>query len=102
MRSDNKEFPDDFDEYSKFIVSICNYCQPNYGSMGGIVGYLYDSAKDAIRWHKAKPKEYINLIMAIGRLAYLSDEDFNKIAIDSDIEEMDLRTLNNLAIALKE
>ena len=57
---------------------MCNYCQPDYGGIGGVVGYLYDSAKDAIKWHKAKPKEYIKLIMAIGRLVYLSEDDFTK------------------------
>ena len=71
--------------------------------MGGVVGYLYQSAKDSIKWHKQKPKEFINLIMDIGRLTYLPNEEFEKISAikDIEIEEMDARTLNNLAIAMQ-
>jgi hypothetical protein len=71
--------------------------------MSGVVGYLYQSAKDSIKWHRQKPKELINLIMDIGRLVYLPDEEFEKISIESDvkIEELDARTLNNLAIAMQ-
>jgi len=70
--------------------------------MSGVVGYLYQSAKDSIKWHKQKPKELINLIMDIGRLVYMPDEEFEKISVtDVEIEEMDARTLNNLAIAMQ-
>ena len=40
--------------------------------------------------------------MDIGRLVYMPDEEFEKISVtDVEIEEMDARTLNNLAIAMQ-
>ena len=44
----------------------------------GRVGYLYESAKDQLRWHNLEVKDYINLIMAIGQIMSYSDEDYKK------------------------
>ena len=44
----------------------------------GRVGYLYESAKDQLRWHNLEVKDYINLIMAIGQIMSYSDEDYRK------------------------
>jgi len=51
--------------------------------MVGVVGYLYSSVTDAIKESKL-PFEFRQTLMAIGRLVYLSDEDFDKrLASDS-------------------
>ena len=66
--------------------------------MSGVVGYLYQSAKDSIKWHKQKPKEFINLVMSIGRLVYLSDEDFGKANTSSSVDDViQLSEINNFA-----
>jgi len=64
--------------------------------MGGVVGYLYQSAKDSIRWHNQKPKEFINLIMGIGNLRYLSDDEWNKLENENEILPVDAETLRNM------
>jgi len=65
--------------------------------MGGVVGYLYDSAKDAIKWSNLKPKHFVNLVMQVGQLVYLSDEDFDKISDNSDNDIIQLSDINNFA-----
>ncbi len=44
----------------------------------GRVGYLYDSVKDQIRWHKLSVKHYTKLISNIGQVMALRDEDYEK------------------------
>ena len=44
----------------------------------GRVGYLYESAKDQIRWHHLEVKDYINLIMSIGQIMSYAEEDYKK------------------------
>ena len=42
------------------------------------VAFLYESAKDVLRWHNLSVKTHINEVMSIGSLIYLSDENYNK------------------------
>jgi hypothetical protein len=51
-------------------------CEPEYGAMG-VVGFHYTSVIDALKERKMK-KEYRTLLMSVGRLVYLSEEDFQK------------------------
>lgn len=44
----------------------------------GRVGYLYESVKDQLRWHKLSVKKYIGLVSTIGQIMALSDEDYKK------------------------
>ena len=83
------------------VTSICGGCQPDYSGMSGVVGYLYQSAKDSIKWHNLKPKDFINLIMSIGRLVYLSDEDFNKLDVSKDKDIINVDNVNNFALMMQ-
>ena len=59
------------------MLSISSKCEYNYGAMGR-VGYLYESIKDQIRWHKLSVKKYVNLISSIGQIMALSEDDYKK------------------------
>ena len=49
----------------------------SYGGMGA-VGFLYESMKDQLKWHRLKAKEHIEHISLIGKYLSMSDEDFRK------------------------
>lgn len=42
----------------------------------GRVGYLYESVKDQLKWKKLEVKRYVGVIMKIGQVVSLSDEDY--------------------------
>jgi len=44
----------------------------------GRVGYIYESVKDQLRWHKLSVKQYVRLVSNIGQIMALSDDDFRK------------------------
>ena len=62
--------------------------------------FLYESAKDTLKWHGLSVKEHITTIMHIGTLYHLSDEDFAKMGTStSNSDFVDLEVINELAIA---
>ena len=61
------------------MLFIATSCEIDYGGFNGPVGFLYKSAKDAIKWEGLSVKRYIKLIMKIGRYISLSDERFAKV-----------------------
>ena len=48
-----------------------------YGAMGR-VGFLYQSAKDQLKYYNMSRKKYIHIVMAIGGYMALDDKDFDK------------------------
>ena len=78
------------------LATIASMCEFNYTSYGAI-GFLYQSAKDNIKWARLKPKKLIYSIMRIGDLlAIKEDSDFNKAIARFDKK----RDSKNLAAAL--
>lgn len=59
------------------LAHIASSCEFNYGAMSR-VGYLYDSAKDQVKWHGLSVKKYIKMVMKIGQIVVLKDEDYQK------------------------
>ncbi len=59
------------------IAIVASECQIEYGAMGA-VGFLYQSAKDSLRWHRLSPKRWIGLLMSVGRYVAMRDEDWKK------------------------
>jgi len=48
----------------------------------GKVGFLYESAKDQLRWNNLSIKHYVKIIMQIGQILSISDKDFNKYKVE--------------------
>lgn len=44
----------------------------------GAVGYNYSSAKDNLKWHKLRDKEWLHIVLAIGNLMVTDDKEFAK------------------------
>jgi len=57
------------------LAGVASQCEPAFGAMGR-TGFLYDSAKDQLRWHDLSAKNHVRTIMRIGEVMALSDEDY--------------------------
>jgi hypothetical protein len=77
---------------------VSRRCEPEYGAMG-IVGFIYQSVKDSIKDVKLNIKDLRMPVMAIGRVVYMKDEDFNKFASSTSksINEMSVDEINKIA-----
>ncbi|PHR57288.1 MAG: hypothetical protein COA44_06200 [Arcobacter sp.] len=65
-----------------FFLDIAASCEFSYGPSGA-VGYLYESVKDQMKWHKLSVKKYIKVVMGIGRIMVLSKEDYMKQKVEN-------------------
>ncbi len=65
------------------------------------VSFLYDSAKDVLKWNNLSIKDNINIIMRIGGMLHLSDKDFANVKSNVSTESVMLTgdDINNLALA---
>ena len=61
--------------------------------------FLYESAKDTLKWHGLSVKEHIVTIMHIGTLYHLSDEDFAKMGTTPSSDLLEADVINEMAIA---
>ena len=59
------------------LVLVASKCEYTYG-FSGRAGFLYQSAKDQLKWNGLPVKAYLSLIMQIGTVMSLSDEDYHK------------------------
>ncbi len=56
--------------------------------------FLYESAKDVLRWNNLSVKEYIKLIMYAGTMIFITDKEFNELNQEevnlnmTDLEDM--------------
>lgn len=57
-------------QISSRVVSVSN---------GLSRAFLYESAKDNLKWNNLSEKEHIYTVMKIGEYRYFSDEDFAKL-----------------------
>ena len=76
------EFPSDWDEYRKVITVACT--KTVSVSNGMAVTYLYESAKDVLKWLDVNVSEYVKTVMSVGNLVHLDDKDFNEVIADND------------------
>jgi len=58
--------------------------------------FLYQSAKDTLRWNNLSVKKHISDIMRIGRLIYMKDEDFEEVKNKSKYTEIDIDQLKDI------
>ena len=59
------------------LAVVTSRCEYAYG-FSGRVGFLYQSAKDQLKWNGLSVKAYLSLVMQIGTVMSLSDEDYHK------------------------
>lgn len=61
--------------------------------------FIYESAKDVLRWSNISVKENIQAIMSIGNYIFMADEDFKnlKLKMSDKKESMALDALDKLA-----
>ena len=71
--------------FEQYLLQVAAQCQPAFGGMGA-VGFLYESAKDQIRWHRLNVRRYISLIMAVGSLLFASKEEWQRKSPGTNIE----------------
>jgi hypothetical protein len=98
IRSGEDEIPSHFSEYQKVISIVCSYVVPT--STGMNIGFLYESAKDVLRYNNLKIMDHIKEVMQIGSLVYLDDENFDKIKNKNNSGNMSGDDLNALALAM--
>ncbi len=67
-------------EFESILAYVASKCSFSYG-FSGATGFLYESAKDELRWAGMRPKYYVRLIMHIGELVALDDEAFEKAKV---------------------
>ena len=76
MRGLDKKI-DHLHPFEQELLFVCSKCEPNY-SFNGVVGFLYESAKDQLEFANLSIKDWINFVMDIGRLTYMDEKDFAK------------------------
>ena len=52
-------------------------------SNGESVSFIYQSVKDVIKWHSISVKDHIAIIMNMGTLIYMTEENYNKVIDES-------------------
>jgi len=50
--------------------------------------FLYDSAKDCLRWAGLSVKDNIKLVMSIGSLVHLKEETFSEVINENEFLEV--------------
>lgn len=64
---------------------------------GFSTNFIYESAKDVLRWSNISVKDNIQAIMTIGNYIFMADEDFEKLKMSDKKESMALDVLDKLA-----
>lgn len=59
-------------------------------------GFLYESAKDCLKWAGLSVEEHIRFIMSVGTHYCQSDEDFEKFKNDNEYLEVSVTDLEEL------
>ena len=58
--------------------------------------FIYESAKDVLRWNNLSVKEHINLVMRIGNYLNMSDKDFEDVKNKNEFLDITLEDLNRM------
>ena len=61
-------------------------CEVAYGGMGA-TGFLYESMKDQLKWHRLRAKKHIENISIIGRYLVMDEEAFRKANTEKQTTE---------------
>jgi len=69
-------------EYELVIAQLCKLISISQGESGG--GFIYQSAKDVLKWHNLSVKKHISVIMSIGNLYLLPEKQFEKYKNDNN------------------
>ncbi|NOX15959.1 MAG: hypothetical protein GXP61_08045 [Epsilonproteobacteria bacterium] len=80
--------------FEVILSKVASRCEYEYG-FNGVVGYMYASVKDNLRWNNLSIKHYIHILMGIGRFMALDEKDFAKESVKQN--KMDPK---NIASAL--
>jgi len=96
LRSADENMPEDFDDFSIAMVMIASKVISSSNGMSAF--FLYESAKDVLRWHNLSVKKYINTIMSIGTLYHLDDEGWNKYKYKTTSKMLDGDDIDRLAL----
>ncbi len=57
------------------------------------VGFLYQSAKDVLRWSRLSVSLYIKTVMAVGSIYHLTDKQFEDYKNENEYLEVSLEEL---------
>lgn len=57
------------------------------------VAYLYESAKDVLKWSNLDVKLYVKSVMSIGSIYHLSDKEFENYKNESEYLDISLEEL---------
>ena len=87
LRSDSVDIPASFGEYETAIALVCS--QVVSTSNGMSASFLYESAKDVLKWSNLSRKKYISLVMRIGNLIHLEEQGFEELKNETEYLEVD-------------
>ncbi|MCK5743630.1 MAG: hypothetical protein KAH30_02745 [Caldisericia bacterium] len=60
------------------------------------VSYVYQSAKDVLKWRNLSVREHIGTVMQVGNLVYLSDKAFDEITTENEFLEISKEDLDRM------
>ena len=60
---------------------------------GMAISFLYQSAKDVLKWHNLSAKEYIKTVMRIGDYVGMDDKSFEKVLNSEEFMSVSLEDL---------
>ncbi|MDM5264678.1 hypothetical protein PF327_10775 [Sulfurovum sp. XTW-4] len=63
------------------IANICMAVVPT--STGMSVSFLYESAKDTLRWHRLSVQKHIGTVMSIGNMLFMDDKSYGEMRTKS-------------------
>ena len=70
---------------------VCSRIVPSSDGMS--TSFLYESAKDVLKWNNMSIQKHIQDVMYIGRLIYMKDEDFEEVKNKREFLEVDINQL---------
>ena len=95
MRESDEQIPESFDDFSRVMVLLASKVISTSNGMSA--GFLYESAKDVLRWHNLSVKQHINTIMRIGTLTHLDDEAWVKFKYNTTSKMLNGDDIDRLA-----
>ena len=98
MRDRSGTIPEYFDDYSTTMIVIASRVVS--ASNGMSASFLYESAKDVLKWHNLSVKEHINTVMQIGVLLNLDDEAWSKFKYTGTKKMLDGDDIDRMAQVL--
>ena len=91
MRSKSTSIPSDFDEFSRSLTIVASRVSSIPAGM--TAAFIYESAKDELRWGGISVKEHTGHIMQIGMMIHLDEKAFNEMSADMSFNEDHIKEL---------